>query len=390
MIKSFSAFTHEVDDADAAAAEIIKQLDLNGKNHLMKHTIGIVSCFADYIDSGVWTAVAEALPFELWGITTIASASTGIIGETMLSILVLTSDDVSFSAALSEPIMEASEEPFKVLYEKALSKLPGKPSLMLTFSPLFSKLSINFYVACMSKISGGVPNFGAVAMDHNHDYHEAYVLSNGKYSKNQFAVLLMHGDVSPSFHVGTISDEKVFPEKGIVTAAQGNILQMVNGKPALEYLLSLGLTQGDDGQILGINSFPIIVDHNDGTMPVIQAMLAITPEGHVVCGENVLEGSTLSIGAFNPDEIVATSGPTLKKALAAANHHTVLVYSCISRYFALGYDSLKELEQLRKQMADTDINYIAAYAGGEICPIDSGEGNIVNRSHSNSFIICTF
>ncbi len=390
MIHSFSALTHEVDDIDAAVSEILEQLDLGGKNHLLKNTIGIVSCFADYIDSGVWTAVAEALPFELWGITTTASAASGQIGETMLSILVLTSDDVSFSAALSEPIVEASEEPFKALYEKALSKLPGRPSLTLSFSPLFSKLSINFYVECMSKISGGVPNFGAVTMDHNHDYHDAYILSNGEYSKNQFAVLLMHGDVSPSFYVGTISDEKVFPEKGIVTAAEGNILQMVNGKPALEYLLSLGLTQGDDGQILGINSFPIIIDHNDGTMPTIQAMLAITPEGYVVCGENVLTGSTLSIGFFNPDEIVATSGRTLKKALAAANHRTVLVYSCVSRYFALGYDSLKELEQLRKQTADTDMSCMAAYAGGEICPVYGGDGKIVNRSHSNSFIICTF
>jgi hypothetical protein len=37
MIKSFSAITHEVDDVDVAVSEIIAQLDLDGKNHLLKN-----------------------------------------------------------------------------------------------------------------------------------------------------------------------------------------------------------------------------------------------------------------------------------------------------------------------------------------------------------------
>lgn len=395
MIKSFSVLTHEVDDADAAVSEIVEQFESGIKNHLLKHTIGIVSCFADYIESGVWAAVAKALPFEIWGTTTLLSASSGEIGETMLSILILTSDDVLFSTALSEPITEQSSEPLRVLYEDALVKLPqdidsGNPSLILTFSPLFSKISGDFYVDSMSKISGGIPNFGAVTVDHHDDYHDAYVLSNGESYKDRFAILLFHGNVSPSFYVGNISDEKIFPEKGIVTKSEGNYLQMIDGKPAIEYLFSLGLTKNEDGEIVGLNAFPLIVDCNDGTMPTAQAMLGVTPEGYIFCVDKVSEGSVLSIGYFNPDELVTTANRTLEQSLSEKDHGTLLIYSCVGRYYALGYDSMKEIEQVQKQMKGKELGYLAAYTGGEICPVYNKEGEPVNRNHGNSFIICSF
>ncbi len=390
MIKSFTAYTQEVDDADTAVSEILEQLDLDGKNKLLRDTIGIVSCFAGYVESGVWEALARALPFEVLGTTTISNAAAGVIGETMLSIMVLTSDELSFSAALSEPITEEAEGPLNALYQAALSKLSGKPSLMLSFSPLLSNFGSDFYVDRMSEISGGVPNFGTLAVDHTSDYHEAYVLSNGKHWKDRFGLILIHGSVSPVFYIGTISDEKVFPEKGVVTASSGNQLRMVNGMLAVDYLLSLGLTKNEEGGITGINSFPIIVDYNDGTMPVVRAMFAVTPEGYAVCGGNIPEGSTISMGSFNPEEIVVTADRTLEKAIAPGKHNAMLIYSCVGRYFTLGYEPLKELEQLQKRMAGAGVTYMAAYSGGEICPVYDKSGKMVNRNHNNTFIICAF
>jgi hypothetical protein len=390
VIKSFSAFTHEVDDVYVAVSEIVEQLDLNGKNHLLQNTIGIVSCFSGFIESGVWAAISKALPFGIWGTTTMINSSAGEIGETMLTILVLTSDDVSFSAALSEPITEESAEPLTVLYKNASAQFEKKPSLMFSFSPLFTKISNSYYVEKMSAISSGVPNFGTVAVDHNSDYHESFVLSNGESYNDRFAIVLFHGNVNPSFYVGTISDEKLFPEKGVVTATEGNVIKMVNGLPVIKYLESIGLTKNENGEIVGLNTFPIIVDYNDGTPPVAQAMLALTPEDNVVCGDKIIEGSTLGVGSFNPEELVITARRTLQKALSLKNHHTMLMYSCIGRFFALGYDSLKELQQVQELMEGNDISYISAYAGGEICPVYDKKGEPVNRNHGSTFIICAF
>lgn len=392
MIKSFSASTHEVDDIDIAVSEILAQLDLGGKNHLLKNTVGIVSCYAGYIETGVYAAIAKALPFGFVGATTILDACAGELGETMFGILVLTSDDVSFSAALSDPITENSDEPLKAMYQNALKNLPSDshPVFMLSYTPLFSEISVHNYVESMTKISSGIPNFGAVSVDHNSDYHESYVLHNGEYWKNRFAILLFQGDVKPSFFMGTVSDEKTFPEKGIVTSSSGNILKSVNGKSAVEYLLSLGLSQDEEGGIIGLNSFPLIVDRGDGLTPIAQAMLVTSPEGHIVCADIVPEGSSLAIGSFNMEELEATAKRCLKQALSSENHSTLLVYSCIGRYFALSYDSSKEMKQLSVLTKDQNTVYIAAYVGGEICPLYTEGGKIVNRNHGNSFIVCAF
>ena len=390
MIQSFTAYTNEVDDPEAAVPEILKQLDLGGRNILLKNTIGIISCFADYVESRVWESLCKALPFEVIGATTIVNAVSGGTGETMLSIMVLTSDDVSFASALSEPIFGEDKAPLAAMYQAAQAKLPGKPSFMLTYSPLLNNFGSDFYVDSMSDISGNIPNFGTLAVDHNSDYHEAYVLLNGTYSRDRFAILLVYGPVSPVFYVGTISDEKIFPEKGVVTGSSGNQLRTVNGIPAVDYLQSLGLTKNEEGGITGINSFPVILDYNDGTQPVARAMFAVTPEGYAVCGGNIPEGSTLSIGAFNPAEIVATAGRTLEAALAPGKHSTLLIYSCVGRYFALGYNPMEEINRLQDRLAGGSVTYMAAYSGGEFCPVYDKDEKTVNRNHNNTFIICAF
>jgi hypothetical protein len=109
-----------------------------------------------------------------------------------------------------------------------------------------------------------------------------------------------------------------------------------------------------------------------------------------VCGDRVPVGSTLSIGYFNPDELVTTAGRTLQEALSGGDYHTMLIYSCVGRFFALGYDSMKELDQVQKQMEGISINYMAAYAGGELCPVYDKNRKTVNRNHGNSFVICAF
>jgi hypothetical protein len=387
MIKSFTATTNEIDDIDAAVSGLLAQLDMEGKNKLLAHSVGLISCFYDYVEYGVWQALCDALPFDVIGSTTIANAAAGNYGNTMLTLTVLTSDDVSFATAVSGPVDAEDKAPIKKLYDEAAARLPGKPSLILSFVPLLTSFGSDFYVDCMTEISGNVPNFGTLAVDHNPDYHDSMVLLNAGAWRDRFALLLFHGPIEPTFYIGTISDEKMFQEKGVVTASQGNQLQTVNGISMTDYLLSLGLTKNEEGTIAGINTFPIIVDYNDGTMPVVRAMFALTPEGYAVCGGNIPVGSTLSIGNFDAEEIVATTARTLETALAN-KHDTMLIYSCIGRFFSQGYDSMAELGKLQKLMEGTDTVYMAAYSGGELCPVYTRDGDTINRNHNNSFVIC--
>ncbi|MDR1579621.1 MAG: FIST C-terminal domain-containing protein [Synergistaceae bacterium] len=388
MIQSFSAYTTEIDDVELAVKELVERLDCEGK--LRKNTVGIMSCFSDFIGTGVVKALRDTFPFDVLGVTTIANASAGQWGETMLCLLVLTSDDVEFVTGLSEPVPEEDSSALRLSYDEAARDRADRPSFMLGFFPLLSNAGVDFFVESMDEITGGLPVFGSLPVDHNADYCESRVIFNGEAWPDRAAFLLFYGNVEPRFYKGTLSADKIFPAEGIVTASTGNLIQSVNGKPTRDYLVSLGLTKNENGEIDGINSFPIIADYKDGAEPVVTSMLAMTPEGYAVCGRNVPVGSTFAIGRFLPEGIVATSAGTIEKALDGTQFRTALIFSCVGRYFSLLYDQSAEMEMVVSEMRDRGVSYMMAYSGGEVCPVRKDTDKLMNRAQSNTFIVCTF
>jgi hypothetical protein len=242
----------------------------------------------------------------------------------------------------------------------------------------------------MDEIAAGVPIFGSLPVDHNPDYRESKVIFNGEAWRDRCAFLLIYGSVAPRFYTGNIGEGKLFPAEGTITASKGNMIQSVNEKPAIEYLLSLGLTKNENGEIEGINSFPLIADFKDGAEPVVTSMYAMTPEGYAVCGRKMPVGATLSIGRYFPEEIVSTSASTLDKALDDAQCHTLLIFSCVGRCFSLMYDQSAEMEMVVARIENRGLTYMMAYSGGEVCPVRKGDAELLNRAHSNTFIVCAF
>jgi len=96
MIRMLTAFTREIDDIDAAVAEILKPLDLQKQR--LKNSVGILMFHPSFLETGVIKAVSEALPFDSIGCTTSYLAAPGAIADMMLTVTVLTSDDVAFKA----------------------------------------------------------------------------------------------------------------------------------------------------------------------------------------------------------------------------------------------------------------------------------------------------
>ena len=168
MLKAFTAFTNEIDDTEQAVTELLAQLGM--EEGLLKNSVGIVSCYTEYLDSGVIEALNRRLPFDVLGTTTIANASRDEVGEMMLNLMVLTSDDVSFATGLTEPILGESEEPIRKAYETAAARLDGKPRLIISFAPLLLNVGGDYFIHAFDSVSGGIPNFGAITVDHNPDY----------------------------------------------------------------------------------------------------------------------------------------------------------------------------------------------------------------------------
>jgi hypothetical protein len=310
----------------------------------------------------------------------------------LLTVIVLTGDNISFEIGLTEPISSDDESILRDAYEAAAAKLGCQPSLMLSFVPLLMNVSSDFYVDAFTRISGGVPNFGMLAVDHNDDYRESQVICNGEAYSDRYAFVLVSGSVTPRFFTSYIFPEKIYRGRGVVTASKGNHLQEVNGRPVVDFLQSLGLKKDGNGLIIGINSFPLIVDYNDGTTPIVRAIYAQTPEGYAVCGGDIPVGSTLSVSFLDEKEVIATAAATLEAVIASGSFNCAIMCSCIGRYFYLGYNSNGEIEEVKRFMDVTGIPYLFSYSGSELCPvcsIDGGWESTVNRSHNDTLVVCT-
>jgi hypothetical protein len=389
MIQTFSAYTSEIDDVDVAVAEIREQL--GAENQLLTNTIGLISCVPEFIESGVVKALQDALSFDLIGQTTLAAAAPGSDLLEILSIFVLTSDELEFVYGQTEPITGEDKNLLAPSYQAAVGGRTQKPATTLIYGPLLLNVGGEFFVNTFNELTGHAPVFGSLAVDNTIDYHNSFVIYKGETSPNQLVFLNIYGPLNPTFYLATISHEKIFDEKGVVTSSAGSQIKSVDGKPAVDFLKSKGLATDADGAIEGLNSFPYIVDYNDGTPPVVRVIFAITPEGDAVCLGDIPEGSTLGVGYFDDEDILVTTRKTLEK-IAATSDKNAILFSCVGRYFTLGFDPEGEAIAAHGILDPLGKTYTLTYSGAEIGPVTNvADGvSLTNRFHNATFIAMTF
>lgn len=383
MISALTAYTAEIDEIEIAVAEICGQLGL--PNNLLRHSAGIITCYPEFIQSGVVKALCDRLPFPVVGTTTLASSVEGECGQLILSIIVLTSDDATFEAAVTSSLAGDLDSSLRRVYSEAAGRLGQEPGLIFTMAPLIYHYAGDQYVEAFDRITGGIPCFGTICIGQSTDYSDCFTICNGEVFKEEMAVLLVGGEPDPTFFVVSIAANKIQKRAAIITKAEGNILKEVNDMPLAKYLETLGLASG--GSIAeGVNTVPFVIDYNDGTQPIARALFAITPEGFGVCGGVMPVGSLLSIGGLSRDDVVDTTAETTEAAMATGKKGAMLIFSCIGRNLALGMDTMAELECVKSRLSG-NIPFLMGYSGGEICPVVSERG-YSNRFHNNTFIAC--
>ncbi|MDL2273529.1 hypothetical protein LJC34_03165, partial [Oscillospiraceae bacterium OttesenSCG-928-G22] len=162
-MEMLTAFTYEIDDPALAVSELLAQLDLG--NTLKKNSIGVITCYTDFVDSGVIAGISESLPFDVIGCTSLATGTDGAYGDLLLCLTVLTGDDVSFSAAYTAPLENDLKAPIEEAYKKALSSLGDPPVMMLAFPPLLKRVGGAAILKTLDETSDGLPVFGTIACD---------------------------------------------------------------------------------------------------------------------------------------------------------------------------------------------------------------------------------
>ncbi|MDR1039097.1 MAG: FIST C-terminal domain-containing protein [Deltaproteobacteria bacterium] len=387
MIKTMTAFTDEVDDVEFAAEEILGQLELDG---LLKSSLGIVACSRDFMETDVFSGLCAKLPFPVTGCTSNACGVKGSGGYMApLSILVMTSDDVRFRLAYTDDINEGYPDQIRAAWQKASEGEDAAPALVLTYLPLLSPVSGGALLDELSATAKGAPIFGTMAVTEEPGYVSSRIIQDGEFQKDRMAVVLIYGDVHPRFYLGTISEEKFLKSKGIISDVRdGSILVTVSEKPTRDFLLDLGLSADADGLILLPWLYPLAVDFNDGSTPILRAMLRTLPDGSMVLAGDVPEGATLSVSTIDAEEVGRVAQRTLETLAAVEDRSAVLIHSCAARYLvAEESDSGLELGIVRDCLDDTG-GYLISFSAGEICPVPTKSGSLENRFHNFTIIAC--
>jgi hypothetical protein len=381
--------TYEIDDVDVAVAEIEEGLkDFS----LSENTIGIIMCDPEYVESGVYAAICEALSFPLMGATTTTQAVCGEADILILTILVMTSDDVFFEAAMTDEIKPGNDilTPTRAVFEATRDKLPSEPKLIILFPPMLAETAGDAYVEAFDELCPGVPQFGMPAISDSIAFDNCSTLCNGEASLTRMSFLLLAGNVNPRFLISTVNDDDKTPFGGEITKSKENIVYEINGVPTYEYLESIGLAK--DGKLdEGLQFVPILIDFKkrddyDG-IPVIHAIVYLDKNGDAVCRGYMYQNSVFTIINPTRDTVLQSSVDLIQKVKETDDRQVTLVFSCIVRRMTFGADPLTEAIMARDELP-CEYPFMFAYAGGEICPTSVRDGKAVNRFHNFSIIAC--
>jgi hypothetical protein len=412
MIKSTVAFTVEIDNPEAAAAEITAQI--KDSIVLMRNSVGIVNCHTAFLETGALRAICGALPFPVCGLTTsingggpVKSARLGS-GELFLTLMVLTSDDIRFDVAVSDEITPIAGRAYggnnadlannsnsanhahnehnaaaQTAIKAAFSD-NKTPDFVCVFAPTIELISGDDLVNAFNEIAPGVPLFGGFAVDDSPRYTEnVFSIMNGEAFRNKVAFIKFFGDVKPIFYTATISRQKIGNQFAVVTGSNGTEIFTVNNRPVTEYLEAFGLNEPLLEEKI-VTNFALIIEDGDGYYA--RAMLRLTPEKTLICGGEIAEGARVRIGQFDKDDTIA-SGKNASELTFLESANVVLAVSSIARATILGSDIFCGIDTVRESSGGTP--FIMSYTAGEINSQNIGD-KYVNRFNNQSFNACAF
>ena len=388
MIKCASIYTYELDDPAVALGDIESQLA--EKIELLDNTVGIIMCHTEFIGSGVARHISENLPFDTAGVTTSSQAVNNEAGELVLTVFVITSDDVRFRTGATQSVEEDIYEPTKAAFDAAAAGEADKPVLAIIFPPLLLKYSGDAYINAWKQVIPGVPVFGTIPADDTLNLEGSETIFCGRNDKTSMAFVLCYGNINPRFLVGTLAEGETMPYRGEITKSRGRFVQEINNVNAYKYFESIGFA--NNGALAENYLFvPFVInqkqrDDYDG-IPVIRGHSSFADDGTAVFSGDVDEGSTFKLLACGSDDVLSTTRQIVARINELPDINGVLMFPCIvRRMMTMRNGPLIELETARGLM-NPAIPFMMGYSTGEFCPTSVKNGVPTNRFHNYSLIV---
>ena len=385
MIQMMTAYTTEVDEVEDALDEILEQIDLGA---LKKNTVGLITCHFDFTEAGFLGELCKKLPFDVIGMTTMASSDRHGSGMYGLSLSVLTSDNVTFEIAMTDSLNTGNyREKMEAAYLDTLKKLPGKPSMIITLFPYLYDLSGALMHRAFDEVCGGVPFWGSLSTNSDVSYEHCNVFRGGNVTVDGMAMVLLHGPVDPEFIVVSIPTQNIRKDRGRITESDGCLLKKIDGIPAWKYMENRGVAIMKDASIVT----PLMVYYEGSHEPVALAIYTVNDDGSLLCGGEMTTGASVAVGEITSEGILSTTDEGMARLLGCGKKNGALILPCVTRYVMLVPDHNGELNLIAGRLENGNIMpFMTGYSGGEICPVRDESGVLRNRFHNFTFSACVF
>lgn len=382
MIKMYTARTSEIDYIDEAVNEIKSQIDLTA---LKKNSGGLIFCHMDFVESGVVAALCKELPFSVIGMTSMASADEHGYSLFDLTLTVLTSDDVTFTAGMTNSI---NSDNYTAEVDRTFNHIRGQvdsdPAMILTFMPYVRDVSGYEVVDAMDKACHGIPMWGSITNNMDFNYETVQTICNGENLPKGVAMMFLNGPVEPKFIVSSIPERNIGSNRAIITKSEGAILYEINDLPLLEFLANMGLVITKEN----ITTTPIMVYYDDSEEAVALGFYTLFEDGSVLTGGKMPPGTSVAVGSIDAQGIFESAETGLKQVLDCKDRQATLLLPCVTRYIMLAPDQERELRLITEKLTASGSPFMMGYSGGEICPMRGQDGKLHNRFHNYTFCAC--
>jgi hypothetical protein len=390
MIKTLLAWT-ALDDPEEAVEDILSQLAM--ERNLRARSAGLLFCYYDFIKTGVVRELCARLPFPVAGCTSQGFAvNPGGGGETVqrpgiLALLVLTSDDLTFTPMASAPLTDNAQtkSAMREAYQKAAAGIE-QPAVIFGFAPVTDKVLTEVMLNSLSEASGNAPIFGSIALDFDTEYRNQRTILNGADYADCFTALAVSGPLHPGFHTAII-ERSVTHGEAVITKAKRNCILELNNMPALDYFKTIGLDFSK--VVIGTQiSCLLWIEYPKGTetMSFIPLVVGTDPEsGGIVCTRRIMVGDTVRVGNFLESAVCAQTRGLCRDMKAGTNRNAALFFQCLGRGTILS-DLFMEMNIINEEIKDTP--YLAVLSGGELATEIGADGKPFNHYLSFALTGC--
>jgi hypothetical protein len=387
MIAMLTAYTRELEDPRKAASEILAQLDI--ENRLRKNSAALIFCHSMFIEQGLTQTVCENLPFDTIGCCCQYFALSGAADEILLTVTVLTSDDVEFAAGISGSLSEENlDARIQSLYHETAAALNAEPALVFAALPTMLKLGGDVIAAAVDRACRGIPVFGAAALDMDTKVRHPKTIFKGEAYSDRLILLLFKGPVKPRFFSLTFPGSSVFIQDAVITGVMGNRITTINNIPADSFIREIGLIQANENN--GVSALPLVINYNDGTDPCVVVMRGITADGALITSRHLRVGGVLNIGSITANDVLESAKTLLQDIKKTGGGSGLIIFSCFLRNIVLGGNSMAEIDLVQKELGSFPGPYLFLYSGGEFCPKYTESGGTVNRYYQYALVACQF